>query len=378
LFIAGWYPARNKPSHGIFIKRHAEAAALYHDIAVLHTSPDSELKSDFDFEFSEEKGVKSLVVHYKKSDSLIGNILKPYRFLKAYLQGYKYFESEGFMPDILHLHVVWKACIAALLLKIVKKKPLLISEHWSGYMPEDGNYKGFIMKFFTKLAFNNAEKIIALSENMKAGIQRHGLKGDFVIIPNVVDEKVFVSGDSGTEKKKRFIHVSTLNDREKNISGMLKAIAKANKQYPEFTLDIIGESSERPLFEELAAKEGLLDSHVFFKGYQNQNEVAEYLKGAAAFILFSNYEGLPCVLIEAATAGVPVIASKVGGIPEYFNEKSGILVDAKNEAALTKAILDICNENISFSSEDLRVEAVKRFSYETVGKQLSEVYLSIN
>jgi glycosyltransferase involved in cell wall biosynthesis len=377
LFITGWYPARNKPSHGIFFKRQAEAAAIFHDISVLHACPNPDLQTTYEFECYEEKNVKSLVVHYKKSDSLIGNILKPYRFLKAHLIGYRHFKKAGFIPDAFHLHVVWKACIAALILKFFTGKPLIISEQWSGYMPEDGNYKGFFMKFFTKLAFNNAEKIIALSENMKAGFQRHGLNGDFSFIPNVVDHQVFVPGDSSSFERKRFVHVSTLNDREKNISGILRAVAIASKQHEDFTLELIGDSKERNDFEKLAQSLGIFNKVVFFKGYKNQAEVAEHLKGAAGLILFSNYEGLPCVLIEAQSAGVPVITTKVGGIPEYFDDKTGILIESKDEEALAKAVSDICEGKVSFSSEELRAEAIKKFSYETVGRQLSEVYLSI-
>ncbi|MCB4234228.1 glycosyltransferase family 4 protein [Kaistella anthropi] len=61
-------------------------------------------------------------------------------------------------------------------------------------------------------------------------------------------------------------------------------------------------------------------------------EVSEKMRASDCFVLFSDYENFPCVLLESLSTGTPVIATKVGGIPEVVNEKNGILIsNSKDE-----------------------------------------------
>jgi glycosyltransferase involved in cell wall biosynthesis len=105
-------------------------------------------------------------------------------------------------------------------------------------------------------------------------------------------------------------------------------------------------------------------------------EIASFLHTCKALVLFSNFENFPCVIPEAWMSGVPVIATRVNGIPEFANESNGILVERGNEAQLAEAMRAILDGK-TFDASALRTYALTHFSYEAVGKQLDEVYKNL-
>ncbi|MEM1340773.1 MAG: glycosyltransferase [Pseudomonadota bacterium] len=101
-------------------------------------------------------------------------------------------------------------------------------------------------------------------------------------------------------------------------------------------LTIVGDGSERAALEALAAP---LGTRVRFTGYQSQEEVAQILASAHAFVLPSFAEGVPVVLMEAMASGLPVIATRITGVPELVEDGvSGHLVTPGDPAALSQAI----------------------------------------
>jgi glycosyltransferase involved in cell wall biosynthesis len=104
-------------------------------------------------------------------------------------------------------------------------------------------------------------------------------------------------------------------------------------------------------------------------------QVSEKMKAANCFVLFSDYENQPCVILESLASGIPVIATKVGGIPEIVDKKRGILVENKNEDALLEAMKRMLEKNVELdSSEDLRKYVVENFSKSVIAEKFSEIY----
>jgi glycosyltransferase involved in cell wall biosynthesis len=86
-----------------------------------------------------------------------------------------------------------------------------------------------------------------------------------------------------------------------------------NNKNISFRLNIVGNGSERAQFEALALKYNLLNKVIFFHGFQLPHSVAKLMGQAHCFLLNSNYEGLPCVLLEAMACGTPVASYPVQG-----------------------------------------------------------------
>ncbi|RBO53186.1 colanic acid biosynthesis glycosyltransferase WcaL [Rhodovulum sp. BSW8] len=124
----------------------------------------------------------------------------------------------------------------------------------------------------------------------------------------------------------------------KGVPLLLEAMARLRAEHPGARLTLIGDGPERARIEAEAARLGLGD-RVVFAGYRSQDEVAGALARSDLFVLPSFAEGVPVVLMEAMAAGLPVIATRIAGIPELVEDGvSGRVVDPGSAAALTAAI----------------------------------------
>lgn len=137
-------------------------------------------------------------------------------------------------------------------------------------------------------------------------------------------------------------------------------------------MEIGGDGDILPL-QNLVKKNNAEDFITVF-GEISHHEVAEKMKRADCFVLFSNYENLPCVLLESMSCGVPVIATKVGGIPEMVDENAGILIDISFDELLS-AMEKVVTRNVKFDSpEKLHQKISDNYSMEKIGKKISDIY----
>lgn len=373
LFIPSWYPNLSNPTLGIFIRRQAEALSKLHSITVINVLSDSSINK-CTVNTENKNGITTISAHYKKSNS---SVIKLFRSLHAFKLAYTVYLKNSAAPNIVHLHVIFPAAVYILFTSFFKKIPLVISEHWSGYMEEDGNYKGFFLRKISEAAARKAKKIIVVSSPMKKAMLKHNLGNEkkYCIVNNAVDTNLFYA----TEKTSSplpftFIHVSSMNDREKNISGIIRVAAEFSKQNKNFILNFIGTSNEFEGFRKQANDAGLLNKILFFKGELPSEKVAEEMRNADAFLMFSNYEGQPCVILESLMCGTPVIASHTGGIPEVVNNSNGLLVKPNDEAALLTAMQSMTQNIALYNRSKIANDAKQKYSYEVVATQLNEVY----
>ena len=114
---------------------------------------------------------------------------------------------------------------------------------------------------------------------------------------------------------------------------------------------------------------------VLVESEKTHDQIALEMQKADVFVLFSNIENLPLVLIESISSGTPFIATKVGGIPELFNNELGRLVDAGSiDQLLSEMNFMVENPNF-FNSSNIRSYAIKNYSNEEVGKKFNDLYI---
>lgn len=379
LFISSWYPNRTKPTFGIFVKRHAQAVALHNDVSAVYVTSDAGLKDKvYDIVENTEEGIYTVRVYYQKVTSRIpflSSFTKLRRYLQAYRMGLELVMKKKGRPDIVHANMLFPAGIIALRIKKKYSIPYIVTENWTGYLPSDGSYKGSMLKMMTKRIANGASYLTPVSEDLKAAMIHHGFSGPYEIVPNVVNVHVFQPQENKKQNDKiRLVHVSVLDDAQKNVSGMLRAMQKASQERNDIELQIVGDGEYRAQLEKYAGDLGILNKSVFFLGLKFQEELSQLLRQADAFVLFSNYENLPCVVIEALASGIPVIATRIGGTPEHITPDLGIIVEPKDEAALEAAILKMADTHKQYDRARLRSYAVDHFSYEKVGEQFNNIY----
>jgi len=369
LFIAGWYPSKKNPVAGVFVKEHAKAVSLYNDVVVLCSEGiDRSVRGLYEIQDNVEDGLRTLRLRYRKSP-----IPKTSYFI--YLWGmfaaFRKLSREGWRPDVIHAHV-YSAGVPAVLLGKHYGLPVVITEHFSGF--PRGLVRGF-EKLKAKFAFEKASLVCPVSKDLQKHIENCGIRAYFHVVPNVVDMSLFSPGCDPDERRgdrKRILLVALL-DPKKGVPYLLEALARLREKRDDFVLDIVGDGPNRAEYEQLSHRLGLEDV-VYFHGLKTKQEVADFMRRCDFFVLPSEWENLPCVLIEAMASGLPIIATRVGGIPEMINDNVGLLVPPRNANALTEAIDCMLDHYQDYSPAMIVRYANERFSYETVGKRLDEIY----
>lgn len=372
LYLTPWYPNVNSKMSGLFIQRHAQAVSAYNNVAVLFVGSDCSLKTVFRIQIT-DSGLTEIKIHYKKSRGIL-KILMPFLFLWAHFKGIRILNKKfGFKPDLLHVNILTREGVIALLYSMIYGIKYVVTEHWTRY--HAGNFNGIFRKIATRIVVRNASAIMPVSNHLKNAMLRCKLyNGNYIIVPNVVDTELFKPiKRKKREREIKIIHISCTNDEQKNISGILHAIKKLSSIRKDFKLYIIGEALDFPKLKQLKSDLNL-DEIVFFKGLLEGKELAKDIAQADFHLMFSNYENLPVVNLECFACGIPVLSSDVGGIKEHLNNKLGILVEKGNIDQLAENI-DFLMSNISnFDSKYIRNYAVENFSKEVIGRNISRIY----
>ncbi len=377
LFLSSWYPNRLNPTDGNFNEKFAEAAAIYNEVVAMHVVADPDASAPFEADNFTKAGVKTHILYFRKSNGKVGKLINGFLYVKYYLKSFRQLKKEWGKPDIIHLNVVFPSGAIALLFKWLFGLKYVISEHWTGYLPDNQIQESKLVRALRRIVARNAEVIMPVTHNLKEAMVRKGLKNHYRVIPNVVDVKYFfpLKENKKTEKK-TILHVSHLNDEHKNVSGILRVIRKLSALRNDFTLKIVGDGDLSPHIE-YASKLKIDNDWVSFYGTMSTQEIARTMQNADLFVLFSNYENLPCVIIEAFAAGLPVISTDVGGIKEHLTPDKGVLIAPLDEPALLNAINKLLDSSDAYNSEQLHKYAAENFSYETIGNSFTQIYTTV-
>lgn len=378
LFLARWYPDRYDPMPGLFIQRHAAVASAFAHVTVLYLRADPECKPNINIENKFEFGCNTIRVYYGtklKFNGFPASLVKFLLFLNAFVKGYSYCKANFGKPNLLHVNVLTRMGVLAYALKIVSNIPYVITEHWSRYLPVTGTYKGFFRKLATKIVVQNADALSTVSHNLAAAMQAHGLMNQkFVLLPNVVDYNKYTLGFKPTDRKlKRILHVSCFEDKSKNISGIIHMLSQLVLIRNDFHVYFVGEGIDFNDLKQLADNLQLTEV-LTFKGLLENEELIIQYQQADFLLMFSNYENMPVVISEAFACGLPVLATSVGGIPEFVNSTNGVLVaPGDGEALLEKCVFMLNNIDI-FDRQTIRSDSAAFFSNEAVEEALMKLY----
>ena len=167
-----------------------------------------------------------------------------------------------------------------------------------------------------------------------------------------------------SEKKDEILFVGRLSYSEKRVDRLLKVWKKIYKNFPTWSLNIVGDGDDRKRLEQIAVKYKL--ERVFFRGYQSP-EI--YYRQAKMICLTSNHEGYPMVLIEGMQYGcVPIVFDSFGGASDLIsNDKNGFLVKAFDISAYATTISNfIKNVNIQKSMSMNAVSSSRKYDIEDI------------
>jgi len=374
LFIPKWYPGRNDPQLGDFLRKQAIAVAGHARVSVLHVAAMKELDQPRTQELVEQDGLWELHCYYRPSTHTFAPLrkaLNALRYRKAFLQGWERLLRERGLPELLHVHILLRPALMAQMVQRRYRIPYLVSEQSSGYLDGSFHARGALYGRLAKRAMRGAAGITAVSAWLGDALVKHRLCEHYAVVPNVVPGLERPLPPRGTPGQ--LLVVADLVDKTKNVSGVLRALARARKLDARFELTVVGDGPDRQMLEDMVRSLGLADA-VCFLGRLANNEVLDHTAKCWAVVINSNVETFSVVTGEALAQGKPVIATRCGGPIAFVTPQNGLLIDVGDDAALAAAMLELLAQNERYDPATIRQSVSERFSYDAVGRAFMEQY----
>jgi len=363
LYVTTNYPRPEVPVDGPFVREHARAAALHDDVRVVHLDRSAGRRGLAETQAIDDDP-PALRVRYRR----FGKPVSVAAFVAGSLGAYRRLVREGFEPDILHANSHLSA-LPALALGRLYRKPVVYAEHWSAFLPGNPAELAGGMSMLARIALRGADVVLPVSEAMRSALEAVGSPKRTVVVPNVVDERLFSPG--GEREPGLLLTAGMLGENEaKGVDYLLRAVALVEG----VRLQVVGDGPLRHAYE-LLARELKIDGRVEFLGYLPKPDLAERMRRADLFVLASRFENNPCVVLEAMASGLPVVATRVGGLPELVDEDTGLLAEPRDPESVAARVREALEGN--YNRDGIARRARERFGREAIGAQLAEIYRSV-
>jgi glycosyltransferase involved in cell wall biosynthesis len=227
-------------------------------------------------------------------------------------------------------------------------------------------------------AFRFCDRIVCNSQAAANRLSEYGVSvRKLVVIPNGLTREAFVRADPILLREEGIVRVGMIgrmNVAYKNQAAFVRAAKRICQRYDQVEFILVGDGVFRPEFERLAQGLGL-GSRVRFLG--EQDDIPSVLAALDLIVVPSASESLPNVILEAMAAGIPVVATRVGGIPEVVeHERTGLLVPQGDEDQLVEAIERLIRQP-SLRTEygcRARENALSCFQWDRVSSRFEDLY----
>lgn len=281
---------------------------------------------------------------------------------------------EGWKPDVVQLNVIQKQGLLALALLEKDHIPYIVVEHWSGYLPENGQFKkmsAFKRRFYHHVA-RNAEIVLTVSAPLQRAMKGVGFRAKkWGTIDNVVDDFFFEQKTKKNgQETKTLVHVSCFDERAKNVKGLLRAAKMLGEKRVDWQLVLIGTGVDYEEVREYAESMEIPEGLLHWTGELTPREVAEWMHTSDAFVLSSRYETYGVVLAEAAAAGLPILSTPVG----IAEDVADLIVPQEIAQYKPGRFAEYIECILWNSGIRNHLDFTNRFSAEAIGKELLKIY----
>lgn len=245
-----------------------------------------------------------------------------------------------YRPEIVHTHTAKAGMLGRLAALSVRPRPVIVH-----------TYHGHVLEGYfdavRNALYRGIERALARVSDLLIGVSdatvsdlvrlRIAKREKFRVVPVGLDLERFAEATANGRAPRDEVVLTWMGRLVpiKRVDMLIRAVARARDAGARVRLDIVGEGVLRPDLEALANDVGVAES-VNFTGHVE--DVAPVTAAADVAVLSSANEGTPVALIEAAAAGKPAIATRVGGVPDVVVDGTGIVVPPDDEEGLAEAI----------------------------------------
>ncbi|MDP3012737.1 MAG: glycosyltransferase family 4 protein, partial [Candidatus Subteraquimicrobiales bacterium] len=349
LLISNMYPSKDSPNFGIFIKEQVDTL--------------------------KQKGVNfTLVVNTIKK----GGWVSLFKYLLLFI---KVIKASFYDFDLIHYHYLFPNGLLALIPYVLRRKPLIATAHGS-----DVNLVAKVgwIKRLNSLVFKHLSILICVSEDLASELQQvFQINPKKVLVVDCgVDTDIFKPEDKNrlrnliglSPSQKIVLYVGNLV-LVKGVNYLIEALPEIIKKHPEVYLVLIGSGPAlKDLQREVVALN--LEDYVRFEGAKPHWQIPRWMGAADVFVLPSEREGFGLVALEAMACGVPVVASKVGGLTEFIEDgKDGFLINSGDKNALVEKINYLLTNFKAYESiSSAAREKALRYDIGIKAEKIKEIY----
>lgn len=282
--------------------------------------------------------------------------------------------------DIVHTHL-YHASRYGRIAAILARVPYVVATFHNVY-----NTTRFKQHCFNWALSKVTDRVIAVSEAVKDHLVRydHLHPASIMVLPNAIDLRVFGGHNKAEARRSLGVPsdaylIGTVGrlELQKGHIVLLQAMRELITECPEARALIVGGGSQEGRLRRLADDLGLSD-RVIFAGVRR--DIPDVLSALDLFVLPSLWEGIPLALLEAMASGLPVVATRVGGVPEIISDRSiGILIDPGHPNQLVAAIMHCRDDRQSAArmAQAGRQWVEQRASIQTYARRLEALYMEL-
>jgi glycosyltransferase involved in cell wall biosynthesis len=286
-------------------------------------------------------------------------------------------ELTLFSPDIIHCHAYYPALAALILRRCGLVAPIVYSVHADllrGWQRSD---------LMIRRALRGCEAVVAVSKHTATTVKNftHGVVHPLVVCNGIDVERIPSARPSREESRQTlsiepdmlvFLTVARLTN-QKDHSTLFKAFASAAQQLPHIRLLVVSDGPERRRLETLATELGLQQKITF---YGEVPDLKVFLSAADVFVLSTRNEGFGICVVEAACAGLPIVATALGPLVDLENAGLGIaLVKPGDAQSLRDALLMMSDPRVRKSvAQGNSDKARSLFSIERTADEYFSIY----
>ncbi|CAB4865889.1 unannotated protein [freshwater metagenome] len=379
LVLTPWYPDDAFPAEGplselrisgAFVGQHARSVLGRADPVLVHLEPWPWVGYRV-FRIRDEGvvgGLRTIRVRYRRTRVPgLGSVAQMLGLLRVLGT----LRSEGWRPDIVHPHV-FSAGAFAVALGWLLRAPTVLTEHFTRLRGAEVDawtlrVAAWVLRSMTLVTPTSHElegQLLSIEPKMRSRV-----------IDNPVDVTAFRPApfvQRESEAPLRLIAAGRLVE-VKGMQFLLPALRQVVDAGIAVSLTIVGDGPKRAELERQCDDLDLREV-VVFHGVAAHAQVAELMREADVFVLPSTNENLPNVVIEALASGLPVIGTRIAGVPEMLDATNGMLVEPRDEVGLAAAITSVARDYATYDREAIAQAAVQRYSLEAVGVQWDEIY----
>ncbi len=383
--VTNWYPTPGNQYQGLFFKEQALELQDKYRFVVIHYAFQRSIKKGFSkVELcNEENNIKeyNIIIQTNTFKYHIYSILGKWNDNGCSLEMRKFIDATKACIDEDSVDVFYTISAQTegkyvKCLSLAYKKPYVISEH--GPVP----WLDTVVSQDNKEAIEKADLFLAISNDKIRQVMMQGIKmPPCVYVGNMVDESVFMYKESNNEVK-TFVTVGA-HVFYKNYDMLIAVFNKLKKisSIP-FKLIIVGYDANRgysrdaQMLERNIHDSGFSDSVEMIPSVEHR-KIAEIYARADAFVMTSIQEGQPVSAIEAACCGLPLFATRCGGVEDYVDNSIGRIFSINDIDGMAMGLSQFLDGKIQFNSEHIRNVIVNKFGREQFRRSMENAFDSV-